>query len=322
MGDEVDSFLEYLKDVKRYSFNTLIAYSEDLNQFVEFCEKIELIRDWSEVTLVTVRRFEVGLISGSLEFGEGDKKRKVKPQSAKTVNRKLSSLRSMFRYLIREGVLENDPVELVNAPKIRKRLPVFIPDDEMDCLLDGDLKKGDFSDFRDWMILKMAYCTGMRRSELAALKIEDIDMSARVVRVVGKGDKERIVPMLDELVDDVKSYLIARDEHADKEKAGTFFFITDAGTPASAVYVAAHVKKRLLNVEALSQKSTHVLRHSFATALLNNGATSEAIRKLLGHESLAATQIYTHNSFEKLKQVYNKAFDRSKRKGGDYGNQN
>ena len=322
MGDEIDSFLEYLKDIKRYSLNTLLAYSEDLNQFVEFCEKVELVHEWSDVTSGMIRRFGAGLMAGSLEFGEGERRRKVKPQSAKSVNRKLSSLRSLFRYLIREGVVDTDPVELVNAPKIRKKLPVFVPDDEMDELLDGVYEEGDFPSFRDWIILMVAYCTGMRRSELAALKIEDFDMEAKVVKVVGKGDKERQIPMLDELAADVKSYLAVREARANKEKAGTCFFITDGGLPASAAYIAARVKKQLNRVGALSKRSTHVLRHSFATALLNNGAESEAIRKLLGHESLAATQIYTYNSFEKLKQVYNKAFDRSKRKGGDYGNQN
>ncbi len=322
MGDEIDSFLEYLKDIKRYSLNTLLAYSEDLNQFVEFCEKVELVHEWSDVTSGMIRRFGAGLMAGSLEFGEGERRRKVKPQSAKSVNRKLSSLRSLFRYLIREGVVDTDPVELVNAPKIRKKLPVFVPDDEMDELLDGVYEEGDFPSFRDWIILMVAYCTGMRRSELAALKIEDFDMEAKVVKVVGKGDKERQIPMLDELAADVKSYLAVREAKVNKEKAGTCFFITDGGLPASAAYIAARVKKQLNRVGALSKRSTHVLRHSFATALLNNGAESEAIRKLLGHESLAATQIYTHNSFEKLKQVYNKAFDRSKRKGGDYGNQN
>ena len=210
----------------------------------------------------------------------------------------------------------------MNAPKIRKKLPVFVPDDEMDELLDEGFKKNDFASFRDWMILKIAYCTGMRRSELAALKIEDIDMEAKVIKVVGKGDKERMIPMLDELVFDIRSYLAERELNLDKEKCDSTFFITDAGLPANAAYVAARVKKQLNKVRALSKRSTHVLRHSFATTLLNNGAESEAIRKLLGHESLAATQIYTHNSFEKLKQVYNEAFDRPKRKGGDYGNQN
>ncbi len=322
MGDEVDSFLEYLKDIKRYSLNTLIAYSEDLNQFVEFCEKVELVHEWSEVTSGMIRRFGAGMMLGSLEFGEGERIHKMKPQSAKSVNRKLSSLRSMFRYLIREGIVDADPVELVNAPKIRKKLPVFVPDDEMDDLLDNGFEKGDFPSLRDWMILKVAYCTGMRRSELAALKIENVDMESKVIRVLGKGDKERLIPILDELSVDIKAYLAVRKTKANKEKAGSFFFITDAGLPANAAYIAAHVKKQLNKVSALSQRSTHVLRHSFATALLNNGAESEAIRKLLGHESLAATQIYTHNSFEKLKQVYNKAFDRAKRKGGDYGNQN
>lgn len=307
---EIDSFLCYLKNVKRYSPNTLSAYAEDLNQFIEFCEKVELIHEWRDVTSGMVRRFEVGLMSGKLEFGEGDKKRRPKPMTAKSVRRKLSSLRTLFRYLMREGVLSDDPTEVVVAPKIGKKLPVFVPDYKMDELLDEEAAdKDDFKSFRDMMVLMMAYYTGMRRAELVGLKLEDLDLGAKVIRVTGKGDKQRIVPMLDDLVCEVEEYLKVRDGKVKGKH--TSFFITDAGAPANEKYIYRHVKSCLEKVTSLSKRSPHVLRHSFATALLNNGACIEAIRELLGHSSLAATQVYTHNSFESLKRVYNQAHPRA-----------
>lgn len=307
---EIDSFLCYLKNVKRYSPNTLSAYADDLNQFVEFCEKVELIQEWTEVTSKMVRRFEVGLMSGKLEFGEGDRKRRPKPMTGKSVRRKLSTLRTFFKYRMREGLLTDDPTETVITPKIGKKLPVFVPDYKMDELLDEEaLGKNDFKTFRDMMLIMMAYYTGMRRSELVGLKVEDVDLSSRIIRITGKGDKQRIVPMLDELVDEVERYIDARD---DKVKGKhSFFFVTDAGAPANEKYVYRHVKNCLEHVTSLSKRSPHVLRHSFATALLNNGACIEAIRELLGHSSLAATQVYTHNSFESLKRVYNQAHPRA-----------
>lgn len=307
---EVDSFLCYLKNVKRYSPNTLSAYADDLNQFIEFCEKVELIRAWPEVTSKMVRRFEVGLMSGKLEFGEGDRKRRPKPMTGKSVRRKLSTLRTFFKYQLREGLLTDDPTETVITPKIGKKLPVFVPDYKMDELLDEEAPgKDDFRTFRDMMLIMMAYYTGMRRSELVGLKVEDVDLSLRIIRITGKGDKQRIVPMLDELVDEVEKYIEAR---ADKVKGKhSFFFVTNAGAPANEKYVYRHVKSCLEHVTSLSKRSPHVLRHSFATALLNNGACIEAIRELLGHSSLAATQVYTHNSFESLKRVYNQAHPRA-----------
>lgn len=307
---EIDSFLCYLKNVKRYSPNTLSAYADDLNQFVEFCEKVELIQAWTEVTSKMVRRFEVGLMSGKLEFGEGDRKRRPKPMTGKSVRRKLSTLRTFFKYQLREGLLTDDPTETVITPKIGKKLPVFVPDYKMDELLDEEaLGKDDFKIFRDMVLIMMAYYTGMRRSELVGLKVEDVDLSLRIIRITGKGDKQRIVPMLDELVDEVERYIKARDGKVKGKHS--FFFITNAGAPANEKYVYRHVKNCLKDVTSLSKRSPHVLRHSFATALLNNGACIEAIRELLGHSSLAATQVYTHNSFESLKRVYNQAHPRA-----------
>lgn len=307
---EIDSFLSYLRNVKRYSPHTLIAYEEDLNQFIEFCEKIELIRDWTEVTSGMVRRFEVGLMAGKLEFGEGEGKRKPKPMAAKSVRRKLSSLRTFFRFQMREGKIAEDPTEVVVIPRIGKKLPVFVPDYKMDELLDEkEAGKEDFKVYRDMLVLMMAYYTGMRRSELVGLRLEDLDRSAGVIRVTGKGDKQRIVPMLDDLVEEVEHYLELRKDRV--KGRHSFFFITDAGKPANDKFIYRHVKDCLGKVTSLSKRSPHVLRHSFATSLLNNGACIEAIRELLGHSNLAATQVYTHNSFESLKRVYNQAHPRA-----------
>lgn len=308
---EIDAFLEYLKNVKRYSPLTITAYREDLNQFSEFCEKVEFIQEWSEVTSGMVRRFEVGLMSGRLTFTKNGGIYRPKPMVPKSVRRKLSSLRTFFRHQVREGVLAEDPTEVVVAPKIGMRLPVFVPDYKMDELLEEkEAGKDDFSTFRDLMLLMVAYYTGMRRSELVALRVDDLDLGAQVVRITGKGDKQRIVPLLDELVAEMQAYLDVRKEvmrHTDHP----YFFITDTGRPANEKYIYRHVKKCLGEVTSLAKRSPHILRHSFATALLNNGACIEAIRELLGHSGLAATQIYTHNSFESLKKVYNQAHPRA-----------
>lgn len=302
---EIDLFLSYLKDVKRYSSHTVAAYSKDLNQFIEFCEKVELINDCSEITAKMVRRFEVGLMSGKIVLNG----QKIDPMAPKSVRRKLSSLRTYFRFQIREGRMSEDPSDGVVAPKIGRRLPVFVPDDKMDELLDEHGLDGDFPELRDKMVLMMAYYTGMRRSELVGLKTEDLDVNSRIIKVNGKGDKQRIVPMLEELAEDARVYLEMREGIVGKKH--DFFFITDKGAPVYDKFIYRLVVKYLGEVTSLSKRGPHVLRHSFATALLNNGACIEAIRELLGHSSLAATQVYTHNSFASLKRVYNQAHPRA-----------
>lgn len=309
LGMEIGSFLLYLQNVKRYSPLTLAAYKEDLVQFVEFCDKIEMIHDWAEVTLHVVRRFEVAMLSGNL-YVLLRRTSKSKPMAASSVRRKMSSLRTFFRYQVREGFLSIDPTENIVLPKMKKRLPVFVPDYDMDHLIDsGKIGKNDFAFSRDLMFLMMAYHTGMRRSELIGLKLEDLDLAAGIVRITGKGNKQRILPLLDELKKEIQVYLLEREKRVVNNH--TYFFITDAGKPANEKYIYRHVKKCLEQIDSIAKRSPHVLRHSFATVLLNNGACSEAIRKLLGHSSLAATQVYTHNSFENLKRCYNQAHPRA-----------
>lgn len=291
----IDPFLNYLRDVKRYSVHTLLAYQEDLDQFLKYCGTINDIRGFQDITPKIVRDWIV------IKMSEG-----MKPA---TVKRKLSVLRTLFRYLMREGVLQEDPSEIVIAPKQGKRLPVFVPDYQMDEMLDAPELQGGFSELRDRLVLLTAYYTGMRRSELVGLRIRDIDFSGKSLVITGKGNKQRLVPLADELAEDMKCYLELRRETVITEHG--YFFVTDKGKPVYDKFIYRLVKKYLGMYTTLSKKSPHVLRHTFATQLLNNGACIEAIRELLGHSDLAATQIYTHNSFENLIKVFNQAHPRA-----------
>lgn len=307
---DIDSFLLYLRDIKRYSPKTLVAYEEDLNQFLRFCREEKKISDYSAITSKVVREWVVSLMKGTKKAKRGVVARPEDKMSPMTVRRKLSSLRTFFRYLLREGVLEDDPTEIIVAPKIGKRLPVFVPDYQMGDLLDHGIFAGDeFHQFRDRLVLLTAYCTGMRRSEIVGLKIGDLDFATGSVRVEGKGNKQRLVPLIDELVEDMQTYLAMRREKVRNEHDQ--FFITDKGKPVYDKFIYRLVVKYLGEVTTLSKRSPHVLRHSFATTLLNNGACIEAIRELLGHTDLSATQIYTHNSFENLKKIFNQAHPRA-----------
>ncbi len=303
---EIDSFLTYLKDIKRYSKHTVIAYEQDLNQFIAYCRKYELIDHYSDVTPKMIRRLEAGWMAGTLDFGEGV----VKPMAPTTVRRKLSSMRTLFRYLLREGEITEDPTEIVVVPKVGKKLPAFVPGDCMDILLDDkDLEEDGFQGMRNKLVLMMAYCTGMRRSELVGLKLDMVDMASKAVKIDGKGGKQRIVPVLDELVEHIREYLDERKKAVQIEHG--FFFVTDKGAPVYDKFIYRLTVRYLKLVTSSAKRSPHVLRHSFATGLLNNGACIRAIQELLGHSSLAATQAYTHNSFENLKKVYNQAHPRA-----------
>lgn len=299
---EIGEFIKYLEDVKRYSPNTLLAYKKDLLQFVEFCNSIELIDDWKLVTPKMVRRWEVVLMTGS----NGDK-----GVSPKSVRRKLSALSTLFLYMMRNGLVDDNPVKAVVQPQIPKRLPVFVDSDSMDRLLDGELvsDSGDFSLLRDRLVILTAYTTGMRRAELVSLKCEDVDNASSTIKVSGKGDRQRIVPMTRELDFLMEEYLARRSEIVVGKHDS--LFITDKGTPVYDKFIYRLVVRYLGEVTTAAKRSPHVLRHSFATSLLNNGACIEAIRKLLGHSDLSATQVYTHTSMEGLKRIYNQAHPRS-----------
>lgn len=299
---EIGDFIKYLEDVKRYSPNTLLAYKKDLLQFVEFCNRVELIDDWKLVTPKMVRRWEVLLMTG----GNG-----CKGVSPKSVRRKLSALSTLFLYMMRNRLVDDNPVKTVVQPRIPKRLPVFVDSDSMDQLLDDVLvvEDDEFSLLRDRLVILTAYTTGMRRAELVSLKCEDVDNASSTIKVNGKGGRQRIVPMTQELAFLMNRYLAKRSEVVVGRH--DTLFVTDKGSPVYDKFIYRLVVRYLGEVTTAAKRGPHVLRHSFATSLLNNGACIEAIRQLLGHSDLAATQVYTHTSMEGLKRIYNQAHPRS-----------
>lgn len=292
---DIAPFLSYLENVKRYSPHTLLAYKEDLGQFLDYCATINEVNDFPDVTSKMVREWMV------IEMSKGRK--------ATTTRRKLSVLRTLFKYLMREGRLVGDPTETIILPKTGRRLPVFVPDYQMDEILDSEDLQGGFPEVRDRLVLLMAYCTGMRRSELVGLKIRDIDFAGKSLVITGKGNKQRLIPLANELIADMQVYLEFRKKQIIREHG--YFFITDKGAPVYDKFIYRLVVRCLGKVTTSSKRSPHVLRHTFATQLLNNGACIEAIRALLGHSDLSATQVYTHNSFENLIKVFNQAHPRA-----------
>lgn len=228
--------------------------------------------------------------------------------SASSVGRKLSALRSFYHYLLKKGEIEVDPVRKVMAPKKKKTIPVFVREEDMNRLLDDtDFGKG-FEGVRNRLILGFFYVTGVRLSELVGLKDADVDFSAKVVKVTGKRNKQRIIPFGSELDADLKQYLSLRNETCGMTD---FFFVRNNGQKLNASAVYLLVRRSLSKVVTLKKKSPHVLRHSFATSMLNNQAELGAVKELLGHESLTTTEIYTHTTFEELKKVYEQAHPRA-----------
>jgi integrase/recombinase XerC len=238
---------------------------------------------------------------------------KIAPSS---VNRKLSSLKSFFKFLVKQGVIPSNPIRLVTGPKTKKPLPHFVRETDMNTVLDGDGFKDDFEGVRNRLILEVLYDTGIRRSELTGIKNTDIDYSGCQLRVTGKGNKQRLIPFAENLKNRMLAYTEKRDREIGTESE--WFFIRKNGDQLSVSIIYKIVKKSLSELTTLPKRSPHVLRHSFATSMLNNGAELNAIKELLGHSSLATTSVYTHTTFEELKKVYH-AHPRAKKEGGFYG---
>ncbi len=289
-----ESFLQYLSRERRYSRHTVRSYGDDLAQFIAFYEAGGSMFDQAEVTAHDIRRWIVSLLDGGV--------------TASSVHRKVSSLRSFFRYLRKEGMAVADPLEKVVLPKRKKRLPEFVAETSLDKLLDGFEFGSDFCGRRNKTIIEMLYLTGMRRSELTGLRIQDYDESRGTIRVHGKRNKERLIPLLDSFRSDLERYLDMRRE---LEPDGDWLFVTDKGNKLYDKFVYNIVRRYLTMVTTIEKRSPHVLRHSFATHMLNHGADLTSIKELLGHANLSATQVYTHNTFEKLKKVYKQAHPRA-----------
>ncbi|MDE5418883.1 tyrosine-type recombinase/integrase [Labilibaculum sp. DW002] len=290
-----ESFLSYLQYEKRYSKHTLVSYDCDLSQFFSFLssygiEESEIV----DLNFKDVRKWIVFLMNDGC--------------SARTVNRKLSSLKSFFKYLLRESLIQQNPMDRVVGPRQGKKLPDFVAEHSMRLLQEIDFGEG-FEGIRDRLVVELFYHTGMRLSELMNLKVSSFDRSASVVRVLGKRNRERIIPVSSNLETLLDEYLEVREGVL--EDGSDFLFVTKKGVPVYEKLLYRIVTKHLSKITTLSKKSPHVLRHTFATHLLNNGAELNAIKELLGHSNLSATQIYTHTSFERLNDIYKQAHPRA-----------
>lgn len=290
-----DSFLKYLLLERNYSEKTILSYGIDLDEFEAYFKGVDEEFEFTSVDVDVVRGWVLSLMD------EG--------RAETTVNRKLSSLRSFYHYLLRQKLVAVDPVVKVVGPKKKKPLPVFVRDEAMNQLLDGFEFPQTFEGVRDKTMLEVFYSTGMRRAELIALKDGDVDFSALVIKVIGKRNKQRLIPFGDRLQEVLGVYLQERTRFYSGECEA--FFIRKGGARLSPSSVNYIVKRYLSKVVTLKKKSPHVLRHTFATSMLNHQAELEAVKELLGHESLTTTEVYTHTTFEELKQVYEQAHPRA-----------
>ncbi|MBS1688946.1 MAG: tyrosine-type recombinase/integrase [Bacteroidetes bacterium] len=281
-------FLQYLRFEKRYSQHTLTAYRKDLDQFLTFMVGEFDIREPKDLAHFHIRSWLASL--------------KDDGQMARTINRKLSSLNSFYKYLLRHGVVEKNPVKQLHALRLPERLPSYMKENETEHFLEELQFEEGFKGFTERLICELLYQTGMRRNELLQLKEQDIEWSLRQLRILGKGNKERLVPVSPMLLETLKEY-IAEKKKIEKYD-DTHLLILETGEPLYAGYIYRVVKKYLSSVTTMPKRSPHVLRHTFATHLLSNGANIQAIKDLLGHSSLASTQVYTHNNIEKLKEIH------------------
>ena len=282
-------FLDYLKFEKRYSLNTIQAYQDDLTQFLEFIHNT-----YGQVLLPAISSGLVRSWLASL------KEQRI---SSKTINRKISALKSFFKYNVRMGNIEQTPMFTIISPKQNKRLPVFVDVRDISTLLTNVDFPGTWKGQTDKLAIHIFYNTGIRLSELLNLKENQINHSQ--IKVTGKGNKERIIPINEILFKLITEYLRSKNERASADR--TYLLVNQKGHKLYSKYLYLVVKKYLGIVTTVNKKSPHILRHSFATHLTNNGADLHSVKELLGHSSLAATQVYTHNTIEKLKDAYKKA---------------
>ncbi len=288
-----DSYLKYLSLEKRYSKHTVLSYQTDLKQFHQYCKEAYDGVSWEEVTHIHVRSWLVQLMTSDI--------------SNRSINRKISALNNFFKFLIKRGLATINPTKKIVSPKVGKRLPNYIEKSKMDLLFnEPDIFSNNFSGLRDRLVLEILYATGMRRSELIHLTMRDINLDKNLLKVFGKGGKERLIPFSHGLKVIIKQYLELRESLTQVNS----FIVTDKGQTVYPKWVYNSVRRYLSAITTADKKSPHVLRHSFATHLTNEGADLNAVKDLLGHANLSATQIYTHNSIEKLKNIYEKAHPR------------
>ena len=305
----IEDFIDYLQYERNYSRKTTEVYQADLEAFKSFYEAIDSNLNWAEMPADIIRQGVVEMMD--------------KGNASTSVRRRLSSLRSFYKFLLRRGLVSKDPVHSIPGPKVEKKLPAYVRETEMDRLFDGDFFGEDYEGCRDRMILLTFYSTGIRLSELVGLKEKDVDLDQMQLKVTGKRNKQRIIPYGDEFGDSLRHYLAERESFAKQFSSTDTSLYLDLKTKQrmAPAKVRKLVKKYLSLVTTQQRNSPHVLRHTFATAMLNHQADLQSVKELLGHESLSTTEIYTHTTFEQLKEMYNLAHPRAKNKGGNYGNQ-
>lgn len=290
----LNSFLDYIRHEKKFSPHTILSYETDLTQFSDFLKNECSINDLSEVNHLSVRSWIAQLIDSGI--------------SAKSVNRKISSLKSFYKFLLANKLIKTNPLNKIQGPKTPKKLPVFVDEAPMADLFEKIEFEEGFEGQRDKLILDILYQTGLRRAEICGLTEQDIDFYNLTFKVLGKRKKERILPLSHALKRNLEAYLTVKK---DKGYTNPALLVNKNNKALKAAEIYRVVKKYLGAVTTLDKKSPHVLRHTFATHLLNNGADINAVKELLGHANLSATQIYTHNTIEKLKKTYKQAHPRS-----------
>lgn len=283
-----DSFLKYLQFEKRLSSHSVLAYSGDLEQFYSYLHTTYEIKKLSDINHVLIRSWIVELMD-----------QKISPRS---INRKITTLKTFYKFLLRQGIVTENPMLKIMSPKTSKRLPVFVEKDNMNTLIDTVAFGDDLEGVRNKLIIELFYATGIRLSELINLKLVNVDLDACQIKVLGKRNKERIIPFSNEIKNSIQDYM-------DKKPGlpGEFLFQLKSGKKMYEKFVYRIVNEYLSMITTIDKKSPHVLRHTFATHMLNNGADLNAIKELLGHANLAATQVYTHNTVEKLKNIHKQA---------------
>lgn len=290
-----ESFLKYLRLERNYSEKTVVSYGTDLEKFECYLKGLDSGLRLENADADIVR----GWILEMMDAG----------MTETSVNRKLSTLRAFYKYLLKKGVITVDPMLVVKGPKRKKPLPAFVKESDMDRLLDGGSFDGSFSGIRDKLVMSVFYETGMRLSELISLNDSDVDLHKSVFKVTGKRNKQRYIPFGEQLKAEIETYLGVRSR--DVKNHCEAFFVRENGQMLYPMMVYRLVKQNLSKVVTLKKRSPHVLRHSFATAMLNNEAELEAVKEILGHESITTTEIYTHTTFEELKKIYKHAHPRA-----------